>query len=91
MQAIAQSDTTDGCYLVHSFSNSTQIHTEQNNNGKLILPYMPILCIEKNGRKIWVHEQSKKETTISSAIGKAIELHEKKNNLTTKSNPTAFI
>ena len=34
---------------------------------------MPVCCIDRNGKKIWVHTDSEKETTISSAIGKAIE------------------
>jgi hypothetical protein len=36
---------------------------------------MLVCCIERNGKKIWVHTDSEKETTVSSAIGKAIEQH----------------
>jgi hypothetical protein len=77
MQAIAQPGNADHCYMVHSFSSSTQIQHEPCTNGKLTLPYMCICCIDRNGKRIWVHANSEKENIISSAIGKAIDLHEK--------------
>lgn len=74
MQAIAQCDTNEATYLVHSFSISAK--TLQVQNPKLVMPYMSIHRIERDGKKIWVHATSEKETVISAAIGKAIESQE---------------
>jgi len=74
MQAIAQRDKDDATFLVHSFSISAK--TLQVQNDKLVMPYMPIHRIERDGQTIWVHAISEKETVISSAMGKAIESHD---------------
>jgi 1,2-phenylacetyl-CoA epoxidase PaaB subunit len=76
MQAVAQPGKNEHSYFVHSFSNSLKIQHDASVNGKLTLPYMSIQVAERDGKKIWVHAKSKKETVISSAIGRAIELHD---------------
>ncbi|MBS1597359.1 MAG: hypothetical protein JST75_03980 [Bacteroidetes bacterium] len=76
MQAIAQPAKADHSYLIHSFSSSQKFNQDKIVSEKLALPYLSIQRVERNGKKIWVHNDSGKETMISVAIGKAIDSHD---------------
>jgi hypothetical protein len=73
MHAVAQPDEANHCYLIHSFSNSLKTYIDQTVYSKLTLPYISVQLLERDGKNIWIHTRSGKETAVSTSIGKAIE------------------
>jgi len=61
--------------LHHSnpYYHITQFHFKHNLNCSALFPDIRIMAIKEKDKISWVHTDSRKETTLSAAIGKAIE------------------
>lgn len=66
---------TAAVQLQHSIPHYTisNFHFQESPGGKPLLNDIDIMAIKKNNDISWVHTDSRKETILSAAIGKAIE------------------
>lgn len=56
-------------YIVHSFG----FRLSENPTGVSLLPPQEVMAIRKGRSRVWVHKESRRESLLSLAIGKAIE------------------
>ncbi len=70
ISALAQCHHSIPYYIIDSFYFDGN---EQNQNAVSLLPPVVIQQVKKEGKSVWVHKDSGRESQLSLAIGKAIE------------------
>ncbi len=72
LEAVAELIASAFLFRIHSFRRQydTPVIKE---TPSFILPPIEIRRVEKEGKQLWIHSDSEKESQLSSIIGKAIE------------------
>ena len=72
LEAVAELIASAFLFRIHSFRRHYD-KPEIKGTQPFILPAIEIQQVEKEGKKLWIHSDSEKESHLSSIIGKAIE------------------
>jgi hypothetical protein len=71
VEAVAEQHSSETYYIIHSFRVTQPEHLTSDDHTSF-LPVQEIMCVDVNGKSLWVHKDAKRATELSVAIGAAI-------------------